>query len=82
MYRSHEGKTGRLTYPEEAEWWILKHRLSGVLTEYLLNVGVYDWAIENELFRPQNNKENSAEFIGGFSSASQKHFHYEDGELA
>jgi hypothetical protein len=62
-----------------AEEWIRKHRLTGVLTQYPLNTGAYDWAIESGFFTPRKDEHRTAEFIGGFSSASQEHFHYEDG---
>lgn len=32
----------------KAEEWIKKHKLSGVLTAYPLNDGVYDWAISHD----------------------------------
>lgn len=64
---------------ELADEWILRHRLTGVLTEYPLNIGAYDWAIERGFFLPKKEEHNTAEFIGRFSSASQEHFHYEDG---
>jgi hypothetical protein len=59
--------------------WIQKHKLTGVLTKYPINVGVYDWAIANNLFRPLKEREFSPEFIARFTSASQDHFHFEDG---
>lgn len=62
-----------------AETWIAKHKLTGTLTRYPLDEGAYDWAIEQGLFRPKKEKERTAEFIGKFSTASQDHFHYEDG---
>lgn len=62
-----------------AEKWILKHKLTGLLTEYPVDNGVYDWAIEKHLLTVKKDKESSPEFIGGFSTASQQHFHYEDG---
>jgi hypothetical protein len=65
--------------PGLAEAWIAEHRLSGTLTEYPLNCGVYDWAIASGLFQARNEKRVSPAFIGGFTSASQNHFHYEHG---
>lgn len=64
---------------ESAEAWIAKHRLSGVLTCYPLDVGVYDWAIERNLFQPKHGEHASAQFIQTFSSAKQEHFHYGQG---
>lgn len=65
-----------------AEEWILKHKLTGMLTAYPLNSGVFDWAIESNLFQPKGENHNNPEFIGGFTSASQEHYHYEDGQQA
>jgi hypothetical protein len=63
-----------------AEKWIKKNLLSGVLTIYPLNVGVYEWAIEKDFFFAKTEQQKSSDFIGGFSSASQEHYHYENGE--
>lgn len=65
---------------EVAEKWIAKHSLSGVLTSYPVNTGVYDWAIENHIFTPKKENQFKPEFIGGFNSAAQEHYHYEDGK--
>lgn len=67
---------------ESAEAWIQKHSLTGLLTAYPLNHGAFDWAVENELFSPNKDSHKSAEFIGGFTSASQEHYHYENGKNA
>jgi len=67
------------TYLSKAENWILGNRLSGVLTSYPIDKSVYDWAIDNELFVPTNDTQKSADFIQKFTSASQEHFHYENG---
>jgi hypothetical protein len=64
---------------KKAEDWIGKHRLSGVLTSYPIDTGVYDWAIVNKMFTPEKEHEATPDFIGGFSSASQEHWHYENG---
>lgn len=66
----------------QAEKWIMQHRVSGVLTEYPLNVGVYDWAVSSGHFTPKRPEHSSSLFIGGFSSAVQNHFHYENGITA
>jgi hypothetical protein len=65
-----------------AEQWIERHSLSGLLTEYPLNVGVYDWAIGKALFDPKYPSQRDPKFIGRFSSAYLNHFHYEDGREA
>ena len=62
-----------------AETWIEKHRLTGVLTAYPLNMGAYDWAVERALFAPKKPDHSSSDFIGSFTSASQEHFHFENG---
>jgi hypothetical protein len=66
---------------DEAEAWIERHRLSGVLTLYPVGEGAYDWAIEMGLFQPKKPHESEPPFIAGFTTASQPHHHYEDGRL-
>ncbi len=66
-----------LTRPEA---WIKEYSLSGVLTEYPLDVCVYDWATANGYFQPRYPSQQAPEFIGRFSSAYLKHFHFENGE--
>lgn len=63
----------------DAESWITKHSLTGVLTEYPVGVGVFDWAIANGKFKPKPNKLLDASFIGQFTTAAMDHYHYEDG---
>ena len=63
-----------------AEEWISKHSLTGILTKCSVGVGTFDEAVREGTFSPRNEREKSPEFIGRFSSASQEHFHYEDGE--
>jgi hypothetical protein len=70
---------GVFSTQEKAEGWIAAHRLSGTLSEYPLDVGVYDWALGQGLFTPRGEEQRTPEFIGRFSSASQQHHHYEDG---
>ncbi|WP_446333881.1 DUF7710 domain-containing protein [Deinococcus metalli] len=62
-----------------AEDWILHHRLSGVLTAYPPDRGVYDWAVRRGTFRARRDGHHSPAFIGPFSSAVQDHAHHEDG---
>ena len=71
---------GVFTHRDVAESWIRKHRLRGTLTLYPVNVGAYEWAITEGLFRPSKPHEYEAEFIGGFSDAGMEHHHYEEGE--
>jgi hypothetical protein len=65
---------------ENANKWIKEHELSGVLTQYPLEISTYDWAIKNYYFSPKKAHETSKEFIQKFTCASQKHYHYENGE--
>jgi hypothetical protein len=66
-----------------AELWIGKHRLTGVLTAYPLNEGCFDWALRtgNIGMKEDKLKQKSADpaFVGGFTSASQDHIHFENG---
>jgi hypothetical protein len=64
---------------EQADQWIAKNQLSGVLTEYPVGVGVYDWAVTRGVFTPRPGKVIDAAFVGRFTSAAMLHFHYEDG---
>lgn len=64
----------------KAEEWILLHRLSGTLTEYPMDTGVYDWAITRGHFTPKKDYQREADFIASFSSASQEHIHFVDGQ--
>ena len=64
---------------ELAESWISTHKLTGTLTRYPLDQGVYEWAIERGYFAPKRDDQRTAEFIGRFSAANQEHYHYEDG---
>jgi hypothetical protein len=65
----------------DAEAWIYKYLLTGVLTKYPIGVGIYDWTVENGFFHPKPNKNIDAFFVGNFSTAYSEHFHYSDGAL-
>ena len=60
----------------DAESWIRRRKLTGVLTKYPVDVGAYDWAVEQGLFAPKKVEQTSAEFIANFSSAAQEHIHF------
>jgi hypothetical protein len=66
-----------------AESWIKENSLTGILTKYPLDQGVFDWAIKNDMHNIKAEKvaEKSKQpnFVGGFTSASQEHYHYENG---
>ena len=66
---------------EKAEEWITTNKLTGILTKYPLDTGVYEWAIQNDLFSVKKEEQKQPEFIGKFSSAGQEHFHYENGSI-
>lgn len=64
---------------EPARAWIKKHGLTGTLTEYPIDTPAYDWAIAKGKFTPSSDHERSGDFIGNFSDASQRHYHFENG---
>jgi hypothetical protein len=71
--------SGIFTDLDRAERRIGEHPLTGTLTAYPLDTGVYEWGIAKGFFRPRKPHEASPEFIGRFTSASMEHHHYEDG---
>jgi hypothetical protein len=66
-----------------AENWVKENSLTGILTKYPLDQGVFDWAVENDMHNIKAEKvadqSKQPNFIGGFTSASQEHYHYENG---
>ena len=70
----------------EAERWIATHALTGTLTAYPLDEGVYDWAIRNDVTGMKREKfeerSEDPDWVGGFTSAAQEHIHFEDGKRA
>jgi hypothetical protein len=71
--------SGVFSSRENAEAWIARHKLTGLLTEYPLDFGAYDWAVQHGLFRPKRPDQGTGEFIGAFTNPHLQHFHYEDG---
>lgn len=71
---------GAFTSRELAEAWITKHSLSGVLTLYPLDTGVYEWAVARGTF--DREKDVDPGLVGAFSSAYQEHYHFIDGTPA
>jgi hypothetical protein len=63
-----------------AEAWIRRRGLSGVLTEYPLDQGVYDWAAARGDFSPTKEEHTAPAFIETFSSAYQPHHHFKAGK--
>jgi hypothetical protein len=54
-----------------------------VLTVYPLDEGCFDWALRQDLVTGRaRERGDDAAFVGSFSSASQDHAHYQNGELA
>lgn len=73
--------SGAFSSREKAEDWIEKHMLTGVLTQYPLDIGVYDWALKMNFFAPKKEEQKQAEFIQRFTSGSQSHYHYDPHDL-
>ncbi|MBQ4864236.1 hypothetical protein J8L98_21330 [Pseudoalteromonas sp. MMG013] len=67
-----------------AEAWIIQNELTGILTKYPLDQGVLDWAVANDMhsIKPEKLAEKSKQpnFVGGFTTARQEHYHYENGQ--
>ena len=74
---------GAFTRLDAAEAWIKRNQLTGVLTKTPVDVGVLDWAIStgthNMAPEVLDDKKIDPKFVGSFSSASQDHYHYENG---
>ena len=66
----------------KAESWISERKLTGTLTNYPLDVPVYDWVVDGEMWQPKEPHQCEPKFIAAFSSAHQEHYHYEDGRCA
>lgn len=61
-----------------AEESIVKYQLSGMLTEYPIDILCYDFAIENDYFTPSKPHHYEAKTIQRFSPPLE-HYHYENG---
>lgn len=83
IFHGANGKftSGVFTTRDLAENWIVTHSLTGILTKYPIDIGVYDWAIEMSYFKAKNETQTQPEFIQKFTTASQEHYHYENGKL-
>jgi len=64
---------------DKLETWVSKHKLTGTATLYHLDVGAYEWSIENGWFKPRKPHHSEPDFIGRFAGGEQHH-HYEDGQ--
>jgi hypothetical protein len=61
-----------------ANIWIKNNKVSGILTEYPVNISCFEWAIENKYYIAKENDKRSNK-IQKFTSHAQKHFHYYNG---
>lgn len=72
---------GVFSEKKDAIDWIKKYSLSGMLSVYPTNIGLYDWAIENKYFEVKKEYQKEAKFIEKFTCASVEHLHFENGEV-
>ncbi|MCK0203180.1 hypothetical protein MWN41_09170 [Ornithobacterium rhinotracheale] len=66
---------------EKALVWIETNKVSGILTEYPIDISVYEWTIEKDYFTPKKEHQKTPDFISRFSSTSLKHHHFKEGVL-
>jgi len=59
---------------------VVENDLRGVLTEYPLGTGVYDWLLESGRLNIKRDEQKMPGYIARFSSAHQDHYHYDDPE--
>ncbi len=71
---------GIFTTLEKAVEWIKTHSLTGMLSKYPVDTGLYDWAINENFFTVKKDHQKEAKFIQRFTCASLEHFHFEKGE--
>ncbi len=64
---------------EEAKRSIAAHKMSGMLTSYSVNETAYDYAVRSDFFQPKSTQSES--FVQNFTSASQEHYHFQNGEI-
>lgn len=73
--------SGVFSSKDMAESWIKRYALTGTLTQYPLDISMYDYAVCNHFFYPQKEEHTTSLFIGKFTNGGIEHFHYEDGSL-
>ena len=75
--------SGAFESRDDAESWIAKHHLSGLLSAMPVNQGVFDWAVVNNALsmKPETleKKQRDSYFIGTCTTAALEHYHYEHG---
>jgi hypothetical protein len=59
--------------------WIERHSLTGILTEYQVGDGCYDFAIQDGRFRPSKPHHGKPRHVAGFSPSGTEHIHVRDG---
>ncbi|WP_353143321.1 DUF7710 domain-containing protein [Acinetobacter pragensis] len=65
----------------QAEFWIKRNYLSGILMEYPLNESCYDWATAQGHFKERSAIDRAPIFIAKFVSAYQRNWHFANGQL-
>lgn len=65
----------------DAEIYIKKFSLSGLLVKMPLNVSVYQWVIDCGYFSPTREYMTKPHFIQTFNSAYLEHYHYSNGVI-
>lgn len=73
---------GIFTTLDNAKEWIEKYSLSGILNKFPIDMGIYDWAVKEDLFSIKRQYQKESAFIQTFTCASMEHFHFENGKLA
>ena len=77
---SYGSPGGVFSTRERAEAWITERRLSGVLTAYPVDEGVFDWALRTGVLTGRaRTRGDEPEFVASFSSVHQDHYHYVNG---
>lgn len=72
--------SGVFSSTDKALEWIRRHKLSGTLTEYIIDHPPYEWMQDLHGYKPEGDTETSAPFIANYSHAKQKHYHFEHGD--
>lgn len=76
VFQCKSAEAGVFTEFRLAALWARQHKVSGLLTRFPLNQGIYDWAVENDyLTEKQIGHGREGLYLGTF-----KHFHFENGE--
>ncbi len=55
--------------------WTERHTLTGVLTQYTVGDGCYDFAVRDGSFRPTKPHHGNPGHVGGFSPSRTEHIH-------